>query len=165
MTKRIISLAMFVVMFIASLGGGIYANVQASQQKTLYNEQLHYVDKYQKLYDKANESNNPIIGSQYFKNLYQEKVEDATIKSNLYKKGMKKFFSFAAILIFVALAMLVCSVVTALPIVKMKKPEAEADDDEPKPIMKAKVEPEKIERKSDFDIILEAPKPSIKDEE
>lgn len=166
MTKRIISLAVFVVMFIASFSGGIYANVQASHEKALYNEQMGYADKYQKQYDKAMNTDNPIIGSQYFKNLYQEKTESAQKKAQEYKKEMKKYFSFAAVLIFVALAMLACSVATAMPLVKMKKPESEEVEEAPKKVMKAKADPEKKERpKSDFDMILEAPKPSIKNDE
>lgn len=167
MTKKIISLAIFVVMLIASLSGGIYANVRAAQEKSLYTEQLHYVEKYSSLYEKAKESNNPIIGSLYFKNLYQEKTTEAQQKAAEIKKEMKKYFAFASVLIFVAIAMGVCSFVAGRQLVKMEKPKvkkAEADD-APKPVMKAKEEPAKIEkRKSDFDLILEAPKPSIKDE-
>lgn len=171
MTKRIVSLAMFLIMFIASLGGGIYANVQAAHERALYNEQIHYADKYQKLYDKAQKSDNPIIGSQYFKNLYQEKTENAQKEAISIKLVMRKYFAFTAVLYFVSLAMLICSIVTGLPLSKMKKESAEEDEsDEAKPVMKAKRKPEnqepvKKERpKSDFDLILEAPKPSIRED-
>lgn len=175
MTKKIISLAIFVVMFIASLSGGIYANVRAFQENTLYKEQVHYTEKYSKLYDKSVNADNPIVGSQYFKNHYQEKTEEAKTKANEYKKSVRKYFAFAAILIFVAVAMCICTIVTAITMFKNKQPKKEKSEDKPKEVKKSKPAKVKAEQKpepsettkerpkSDFDLILEAPKPSIKD--
>lgn len=159
-TKRIISLVLFCVLFLASLSGGIYANVLASQQNTLYKEQATYAEKYEKRYEIASNSDSPLIGSQYFKDFFKEKAVEAKTNADIYKKTMTKYFIFAAVLIFVALAMLACSIITALPLFKNKKQKVDTadEDDEQKP--------EKTERrKSDFDVVLEAPKPHINSEE
>lgn len=159
-TKRIISLALFCVLFIASLSGGIYANVKASEQRALYKEKAAFADRYEKQYEKAQNTDNPILGSQYFKTFYQEKAVETRAKANALKKEMTKYFIFAAVLIFVSLAMLACSIVTALPLFKNKKKPDDDDDDV------AELKAEKKERpKSDFDIVLEAPKPHINSEE
>lgn len=158
-TKRIISLVLFCVLFLASLSGGIYANVLASQQNTLYKEQATSAEKYEKRYEIANNSDSPLIGSQYFKDFFKEKAVEAKTNADIYKKTMTKYFVFAAVLIFVALAMLACTIITALPLFKNKKQKVEAVDEEEQ-------KSEKTERrKSDFDIVLEAPKPHINSEE
>ena len=161
MTKKIISLSLFAVILIVSLGFGIYANVKASEQKTIYDSQTKIYEKFDERYQKSANSENPIINSIYFQNLFKDKAESAKQKADAAQAQMRKYFIFSAILIFVACAMLVCSAATFLSMKKLKSAEGEAAEK-----LEEVSQPEKEERaKSEFDMILEAPKTHINEEE
>lgn len=155
MKKKIFSLVLLALVFVASLTGGIYSSVQAAEQKSIFAEQTKYEQRYQKVIDKAEKTNNVVLNSQYFKSLYEGKLKDAKIQASLAKSQLKKYFAFAAVMMFVAMAMLVCIITMAMSLSKSK---AQATVDTAEPV-------ENPENKDDFAEILEAPKAHISAEE
>lgn len=163
---KLVALFLFVAVMIASLGGGIYSLKNASDEKVIYTENTKQIDRINGSQEEG-KTDNPILNSAInaVNTLQKSTLPKYQKAATNAKLAMKKWGTFSAIFMFVAFAMLICSIVMFTSIrrmttVKVVDPDDEDDDEDDKTDDK-----KREKKKSDFDIILEAPKPSISEEE
>lgn len=112
--KKIVSILLLLV-FIASMVGGISLIKPANAQKAVYTEQMITATKKKDVYDKLTNSEHQTVATKKIAENYKEMIYEAEEKADEAKSEMTKYFVGSAVLVFVAVLMLALLAVILVP--------------------------------------------------